>query len=120
MTENFSGDEQYSAPFTVGHGLSLTQEYYGEGYKPTLELDDENAIRVDPELIYKLEETSREIMNLKSQVGRLEAMHSEDSELAHIPTIITTKEQHAAMKEEMDAKERVLVETTFDKAMTVL
>ena len=120
MTENYQGDPQHAAPFDVGPGLCLTQEYYGEGYKPVLSLESEDAIGLDPELIKGLEKMAQEIVNLKSKVGRLEAMHDDDSDLAHIPRIISTKEQYEAMKDEVDAEERVLVTTTFDKAMSVL
>ena len=118
MTENYMGDPdaQHSAPFEVGQGLCLTQEYYGEGYKPTLAIDTDDikhAISIDPELIEALG-------MMRERIERLEAMHDEDSDFAHIPRIISTKEQYEAMKDEVDAEEQVLVTTTFDKAMSVL
>ncbi|KKL99242.1 hypothetical protein LCGC14_1816410 [marine sediment metagenome] len=108
FTENYQGQAGLPAPFAVGQGLKLESEY--SGYEPVLELDDKT--------IKFLTTMKDQLAHLFEQYDILREMHTVEG--AHIPTIISTKEQYEEMKPHMDKEERVLVHTTFDKALNVL
>ena len=101
LTTDYNGQMDMDSPFKVGNGLKFEQQT--AGYEPKLEIDET--------ILTLISELSHSVM------GLLE-MHEKDGK--HIPKIISTREQYEEMKPEMDEKERVLVHTTFDKALNVL
>ncbi len=101
LTTDYNGQQDIDSPFKAGEGLAFNSQT--SGYEPTLQIDDH---------ILTL------LTEMAGKVEMLQRMHAPDGK--HIPTIISTKEQYEKMKPEMDEKERVLVHTTFDKALNVL
>lgn len=77
------------------------------------------TISIDPDLLESISNMAEQVQKLTNEVENLKAMHSEDS-VIHTPKIISTKEQWEEMRPDMDAEERVIVHTTFDKALSVL
>jgi len=59
------------------------------------------------------------IDELLERIRFLEDMHKK-SPVDHVPEIISTREQYEEMKPTMDKEDRVIVHTTFDKALKVL
>jgi len=79
------------------------------------------GISLAPEFLDAIDNMAKEIKFLNDKVIKLESMHSnDDKSQKHIPSIISTKEQWEEMRPEMKKKDRVLVHTTFDKALNVL
>jgi predicted DsbA family dithiol-disulfide isomerase len=72
------------------------------------------------ELDERLEQMSQQITMICEQVGRLQAMHVDGAE--HVPTIVTTSAQLEALaaKEESKSSDRVVVETSFERARRAL
>jgi len=101
LTTDYNGQMDIDSPFKAGVGLKFNS--HTAGFEPTLQLDDE---------------WMDTILQMSEQIKTLQKMHADDGN--HIPKIISTKEQYEEMKPEMDEKERVLVHTTFDKALNVL
>ena len=103
--------------YSAGQGLTLHQFHNG--------FEDVQTLGVDPSLlddIYRaqvaipaLENT---VFELQEEVRRLKDMHTEGGE--HIPTIISTVEQVREMQDKIDAEEKVLVETSFSRAMEII
>jgi hypothetical protein len=113
--KEYSGECLYHLPFDVGEGLCMEYNPNSTYDKPKLSIDDLNFS----------DELNKEIMNVLQQgqdllerVRSLEKMHSEDGD--HFPPIISTKEQYEEMKDTFDKERKVLVKTTFDRAMDVL
>ena len=103
--------------YSAGQGLTLHQFHNG--------FEDVQTLGVDPSLlddIYRaqvaipaLENT---VFELQEEIRRLKDMHTEGGE--HIPTIISTVEQVREMQDKIDAEEKVLVETSFSRAMEII
>lgn len=110
LKTSYDGETLYDAPFVTGEGMCLEQSV-NSFESPTIQLD--------PDFLEAISNMAKEIEKLAGQVDALTAMHTKGSTL-HVPEIISTKEQYEEMKPMMDEEERVLVHTTFDKALSVL
>ena len=76
------------------------------------------AIGLAPDVLDKLacvSDLQNQVGFLKAAVADLQKMHQEGGN--HIPPIISTKEQAVALQEKLGKEERVLIHTTFDKAL---
>lgn len=107
--KDYSGETLFHLPFECGNGIELK---YNDGNtldKPVLQLEAETVEWTD---------YATTIDELLERISVLENMHQQEGE--HVPTIISTKEQYEEMKPRMDKEDRVLVHTTFDKALNVL
>ena len=106
--KDYSGEVLFHLPFECGEGIEL--EYNNNTYdKPVLQIKAETV---------EWKDYATTIDELLGRISTLENMHQQEGE--HIPTIISTKEQYEEMKPRMDKEDRVLVHTTFDKALNVL
>jgi len=107
--KDYNGEMLYHLPFECGEGIEMEYDQNNTNNKPVL--------RVNPETV-EWEDYAKTIDELLNRIHALEIMHKPEGD--HVPKIISTKEQYEEMKPQMDEKERVLVHTTFDKALNVL
>lgn len=128
----FNGATHLSKILNDSIEMAFHPDQYGNDYQQPLVACDgikitstsnhwESAgIGLAPDFLRSIENMAKEIESLRATVNNLESMHDDGKSLKHTPTIISTKKQYEEMKPEMDKKERVLVHTTFDKALNVL
>ncbi len=110
--KDYNTEMLYHLPFECGEGIELSHDDQNTMNKPVLRFDKEYI---------NWDEYAKTIDELLERISVLESMHNnDDTSLKHIPSIISTKEQWEEMKPEMKKKDRVLVHTTFDKALNVL
>ena len=108
LQPSYQGEQLYDAPLKTGEGLVL--ECTNNWETP--------IISIEQDLLNGLEKLFETVENITLRMERLEGMHN--GVIDHIPEIISTREQYEEMKPEMDKEDRVLVHTTFDKALSVL
>ena len=101
----------YQQPLVAWDGIEITTP---SNYWET------PGISLAPEFLESIKLMAKEIEHLKTKMNVLTRMHDSSSHVQHSPKIISTKEQWKEMQPEMDEKERVMVHTTFDKALNVL
>ena len=107
--KDYNGEVLYHVPFECGDGITMEHNPNDTNTKPILQLERETV---------DWDDYAKVVTELLERIRVLEKMHTEIG--GHIPTIISTKEQYEEMKPKMDKEERVLVHTTFDKALNVL
>ncbi len=110
LKPNYVGETLYHAPFKTGEGVALVADPNTSWEVPLLQ--------IDPVLLEGIAKMAEELENIGLRMERLESMHS--GVIAHIPEIISTREQYEEMKPRMNKEDRVIVHTTFDKALSVL
>lgn len=108
LKPSYQGETLYSAPFLAGEGVVIDSPNTW----------DTPVLRVDPNLLEGIAKMVEELENIGLRMDRLESMHN--GVIAHIPEIISTREQYEEMKPRMNKEDRVIVHTTFDKALSVL
>lgn len=69
------------------------------------------TISLDPAIL-------EELKTLREEVNYLKSLHVEGAN--HIPEIISTREQLETAKEKFDKEDRVIIETQYDRAMSIL
>jgi len=108
LKPNYVGETLCNAPFKAGEGMVMHSPNTWET----------PAVQIDPVLLEGIAKMAEELENIGLRMERLESMHS--GVIAHIPEIISTREQYEEMKPRMNKEDRVIVHTTFDKALSVL
>ena len=128
----YTGSQKLSQIINDAIEVAFKPDQYGNNYQQPLVASDgveiitncntweAPGISLAPEFLDAIDNMAKQIECLNDKVNMLESMHNEQSTIDHVPAIISTKEQYEEMKPRMDEKDRVLVHTTFDKALNVL